>query len=134
MGIGATLQHLIDLRGTNVNAVSVATGVNPQTLYSIIKRDSTKVNIDDLYKIAAHLGVDLNFFYRNYSLEQEKDPDSLSGAGVEKTAIMLSNKLCERDYELVRMLIELSPAESARVRDFVAGILAAREDAPFLRE
>ena len=55
MGIGSTLQRLIESQGTNVNEVATATGVNPQTLYSLIKRDSTKANIDDLYKVAQHL-------------------------------------------------------------------------------
>ena len=63
MGIGIKLKDLIDSKGTNVNEVANATGVNPQTIYSIIKRDSEKASIDDLGKLAFYLGVDLNYFY-----------------------------------------------------------------------
>lgn len=75
MGIGRILQGLLEANNTNVNEVAVATGVHPQTIYSMIKRDSTKASIDDLYKIAHHLGVSLDYFYSNYVNEQkEKDP------------------------------------------------------------
>lgn len=76
MGIGSTLQRLIESQGTNVNEVATATGVNPQTLYSLIKRDSTKANIDDLYKVAKYLGVSLDYFYSGYLEEAaaKKEP------------------------------------------------------------
>jgi len=70
MGIGRKLQALIDEKDTNPNAVAVATGVNSQTIYSIIKRDSTKADIGELCKIANFLGADLNYFYD----DKEKAP------------------------------------------------------------
>lgn len=63
MGIGAILQNLLKEKNRNVNEVSVATGVSPSTLYSIIKRDSMSANIQDLYKVAHYLGVSLDYFY-----------------------------------------------------------------------
>ena len=61
MGIGSVLQELLDKNHTNVNAVSVATGVNASTLYSMIKRDNLKASITDLNLVAQHLGVDLDY-------------------------------------------------------------------------
>ncbi len=66
MGLGISLQNLINSRKTNVNEVATATGISPQTIYSIIKRDSLKANIEDLAKIAHYLGADLNYFYNEY--------------------------------------------------------------------
>lgn len=69
MGIGLILQQLLKDKSTNVNEVAVATGVSPSTLYSIIKRDSMKASIDDLYKVAHYLGVTLDYFYSNYQAQ-----------------------------------------------------------------
>lgn len=63
MGIGITLKKLIDEQNTTVSDVSKATGVKKSTIYSIIDRNSKSANISDLYKIAHHLGVSLDYFY-----------------------------------------------------------------------
>ena len=63
MGIGSTLQQLLELQNSNVNEVATATGVSASTLYSIIRRDSMSANIEDLYKVAHYLGVSLDYFY-----------------------------------------------------------------------
>ncbi len=62
MPIGAKLQALFIEKGTNVNEVATNTGISANTIYSLIRRDSEKANIDDLYKVAHHLGVTLNYF------------------------------------------------------------------------
>ncbi|MCH5315762.1 MAG: helix-turn-helix transcriptional regulator [Eubacterium sp.] len=63
MGIGIILQELIDTCNTNVKEISRETKVPASTIYSIIKRDNKNANISDLYKIAHHLGVTLDYFY-----------------------------------------------------------------------
>lgn len=69
MGIGIILQQLLKEKNTNVNEVATETGVSPSTLYSIIKRDSMKASINDLYKVAHYLGVTLDYFYSNYQAQ-----------------------------------------------------------------
>lgn len=71
MPIGAKLQALFTEKGTNVNEVATITGISPNTIYSLIRRDSEKANIDDLYKVAHHLGVTLNYF-----IDSPDDPTS----------------------------------------------------------
>ena len=83
MGIGSALQQLLDDRKTNVNEVANATGISPQTIYSIIKRDSTKANIDDLANIATYLGADLNYFYYKFHHKTEKQPNQFSTSEME---------------------------------------------------
>lgn len=63
MGIGILLKDLIIKCDTNVSEVSRVTGVPATTIYSMINRDSKNANISDLYKIAHHLGVTLDYFY-----------------------------------------------------------------------
>lgn len=62
MGIGDKLQKLITAKNTNVNELAARAKVAPSTLYSIIKRDNTKADIDVLIRIAKVLGVSVEYF------------------------------------------------------------------------
>lgn len=62
MSIGTKLKALIDYRGTNVNKLAKQTDVSPQTIYGIIKRDNTKVDISILQALANELHVTLDYF------------------------------------------------------------------------
>lgn len=57
------LKLLFKEKYTNVNEVAAKINVSPQTLYSLIKRDSTKIDIALLDKIATELNVDINYFF-----------------------------------------------------------------------
>ena len=74
MGIGSTLQELLTLRGTNVNELAKQINISPQTLYSIIRRDNMKVDIDVLARISECLHVNMEYFY-NQSLDKKKFPE-----------------------------------------------------------
>lgn len=62
MSIGKRLEELINYRNTNVNRVAREAGISPQTIYGIIKRDNTKVDINILMALAKDLNVTLDFF------------------------------------------------------------------------
>ena len=62
MGIGSKLSQLLDANGTNANELANKIGVSPQTIYSMIKRDSNKADIDVLLKIADSFGVNAEYF------------------------------------------------------------------------
>lgn len=57
MGIGKSLQMIMDSLGTNPSDLSDRTGIHKATIYSIIKRDNTKVDVEILLKICKELGV-----------------------------------------------------------------------------
>lgn len=80
--IGRTLQEIIDEKGTNVNELAKKINVSPQTLYSIIKRDNMKADIDVLLKICVVLDVSMDRFYGTYkeeylSMRTLNDPDEI---------------------------------------------------------
>lgn len=77
MGIGVILKQLIDEKSTNVNELAEKVEVSPQTLYSIIKRDNMKADLDVLFRICETLGVDINIFYAEYQQEfkSSKQPE-----------------------------------------------------------
>ncbi len=62
MGIGDKLNSLLKKRNRNINELATAINVSPQTLYSISKRNNTKVDLDILQKIADELAVTLDYF------------------------------------------------------------------------
>lgn len=78
MGIGSKLKRLIEEKNTNVNALANRAKVKPTTLYSIIERDNTKVDIDVLIAIAKVLGVSVEYFSDSYSGENQNylDPET----------------------------------------------------------
>lgn len=62
MGIGNKLTKLLSATGTNANELANRIDVSPQTIYSMIKRDSKKADIEVLLKIADFFGVTAEYF------------------------------------------------------------------------
>ncbi len=62
MGIGSKLEKLLETNNMNANELARKVGVSPQTIYSIIKRDSKKADIEVLLKIADIFGVTAEYF------------------------------------------------------------------------
>ncbi|MBP3567964.1 MAG: helix-turn-helix transcriptional regulator [Lachnospiraceae bacterium] len=62
MGIGVKLSRLMKERNTNANELALKANVPAQTIYSLIRRDATKVDIDSLIRIARALDVTAEYF------------------------------------------------------------------------
>lgn len=104
MSIGSKLKVLIDYNGTNVNKLAKTIKVSPQTIYGIIKRDNTKVDIDILQALAYELNVTLDYFATGHM-------DTLS---IEEEQIRSSYKeLDDHGKEMLKAVIDL---ELKRVR------------------
>mgnify|MGYP002741159972 FL=1 len=73
MGIGSKLSKLIEANNTNPNELARKVGVSPQTIYSIIKRDSKKADIEVLLRIAEIFGVTVAYF-----VEEDSRPVTLA--------------------------------------------------------
>ncbi len=57
MGIKKRLATLMEEKSTNANDLAVKIGVAPTTIYSIMQRDSSRIDIDLIIKISHALGV-----------------------------------------------------------------------------
>lgn len=68
MKIGEKLQALIAEKGTNANELAQRANVPTSTMYSIIKRNNTKADIDVLIRIANILGVPVEYFGEEQSV------------------------------------------------------------------
>ena len=104
MGVGNTLQQLLEESGSNVNEVAQATGVSPSTLYSIIRRDSMSANIEDLYKVAHYLGVSLDYFYVKIRYEKEDLPLSTE----ERELVKKYRQLTEEEMLFVKTALDFA--------------------------
>ena len=74
MGIGKKLDDLMKMRGTNANELAKKVNVPAQTIYSMIKRDSKKADIEVLIRIARELGVSTEYFCDDESNPIEYEP------------------------------------------------------------
>ena len=63
MGIGYILDELLKEKNINVNELARRTSISPSTLYSIIRRDNTKADLDIHMNIARELKVSVDYFY-----------------------------------------------------------------------
>lgn len=65
MGIGNKLSDLLTLRNKKPGTLASETGINKNTIYAIIKRDSTRVSMSTIEAIANNLGVSVDYFFDN---------------------------------------------------------------------
>lgn len=73
MGIGNKLSELLEVNNMNPNELAKKVGVAPTTIYSMIKRDSKKADIEVLLKIADILGVTVEYF-----VDEDSKPTTLA--------------------------------------------------------
>lgn len=78
MGIGKKLFEILEQKGVNPNELAESTGISSSTIYSIIKRDNSKIDIQALLKICKALNVKAEVFYEEYLSDQEKEKTSQS--------------------------------------------------------
>lgn len=57
MGIGIRLSKLLEQKNISARELALKIGVTPSTVYSIIQRDSSRMDIDLLLDIAHELGM-----------------------------------------------------------------------------
>ena len=113
MSIVKKLEELINIRNRNVNDVSMAAGVTASTIYSIIKRNNTKVDLDDLQALADELCVTLDYFVSD---EVKNKPIPESDAEMD-AAIEKEGK------ELVELINQLSPEKQRALIEFLKAML-----------
>lgn len=103
MGIGEKLNTLLKIRGRNINELASTLSISPQTLYSIAKRNNTKVDLDILQKIADELSVTLDYFCSDTS----NSNNSITLNQTEKDLILIFRDLSEQGQEYILQTIDM---------------------------
>ena len=65
MGLGEKLSGLLKEKGIKPGTLSTDINVNRSTIYSIIRRNNTKVDLSIIQSIADYLGVSIDYFFDN---------------------------------------------------------------------
>lgn len=105
MGIGKKLAEIIEEKGTNVNELAGITGITPSTIYSIIKRDNTKVDIQVLISLCEALNVEVEVFYQEYIKNKKSPPPEDKWEVLEKQLEALSDAELNDLEEYVQFLL-----------------------------
>ena len=133
MGIGKKLQELIEERKTNINALAVSANVSPQTIYSLIRRDASKVEIDSLIKISRALGVNAEYF--SSDSKQLTEPELLKSeqninllrkySGLDNLGKEIVNYIIDKELERSDILKEDSIADKTRSIIHIENLVSA---------
>ena len=104
MGIGSILSALIEEKGSNGNKVAQEASISPQTLYSMIRRDSMKVDIEVLIRVCRVLDVPVEYVYNKYKGEEKPEQPFFSSHEI--SLITKYRALDEAGRELVGSMID----------------------------
>lgn len=77
MGLGTNLKKILKDKGKTLKWLSAETGISVNTLYSITKRDSTRISIDNVSKIAAALGITTSQLMGEIVIATDEEEDEL---------------------------------------------------------
>ena len=113
MGIGNKLAKLLEANETNANELARQIDVSPQTIYSIIKRDSKKADIEVLLKIADVFGVNAEYFV--YDNIPDKNSVSMSKHDFSRSEIEHIKKYRQLDAHGKEMVDIVLDKEHERV-------------------
>lgn len=106
MGIGAKLTKLMKEQNTNANELSSKAGVPAQTIYSLIRRDASKVDINSLIKIARALGVTADYFGNE---DVNITSSSISTTAAHKEGENFTQEELEKIEEYKKLLLAARP-------------------------
>lgn len=99
MGVGTVLGQLLEEHDKNANEFAREIGVCPQTLYSMIKRDSSKADLEIIYLICEALEVDVSIFFEEY--REENKISNLELTASERKLLKAYRELCQQDQDRV---------------------------------
>lgn len=77
MAFGKKLEAALKMKNVRPGTLATRTGINKNTIYSMIQRDTAKVDLEVIQNIADALDVELDFFLK-------PDPDELMDPKMEK--------------------------------------------------
>ncbi len=104
MGIGSKLDMLLKEQGSNPNELAAKIGISAQTIYSMIKRDSKKADIEVLIRISEELGVEPEYFCDTVKRQEPKDSYEQIESLIARNGKELSS---EKRMRLIKLLSEI---------------------------
>lgn len=117
MQTGEIIGMLAKEKGINLHQLSIKADIPYNTLYAIVKRKSSRVDMETQIKIAKALGVHLRDL-ADTSVWEEFDrqagPEKLAVLSAESSALDAEHELSETDRRMIDLFLKLDdPARSA---------------------
>jgi len=91
MALGKKLEEALKMKGIKPGTLATMTGISKNTIYSIIKRDNEKVNLQMIQQFADALGMELDYFLK-------ADPDELLDQNEEKPTVSGGLTIFEQEF------------------------------------
>ena len=117
MGIGDKLNSLLKNRNRNINELATAINVSPQTLYSISKRNNTKVDLDILQKIADELAVTLDYFCTESRANNPAPVTSTLTLSDSEKKLVLAYREHPDMQPAINKMLDIAPAATGGIAD-----------------
>jgi len=113
MAIGNKIKSLLKKKHMKVTTLANLANIPEQTLYAIIRRDSTNVDLDILRKICAATEINISYFYSKHSNVRPEFNSTYASDYIAFSVIDLPNKKPnEKHYDIATNNIVLSILES----------------------
>ncbi len=125
MAIGRKLDALLKERNLKPGTLASLTGINKNTIYAIIKRDSEKVNMAALHKIADALHISIDYFFDPFVEEYISEEAFLSEMAQHKTKAP-AHEMPERN-EIAMLYLSLTEENQRRLLDYAQLLLRAQQ-------
>ena len=127
MKIGEKLQALIAAKGTNANELAQRANVPTSTMYSIIKRNNTKADIDVLIRIANILGVPVEYFGEEQSVWSDATATTAKAMEFSEREILLIKKYRQLDADGREEIDDLIDVKLAKLQRKAEEAMTAEE-------
>jgi transcriptional regulator with XRE-family HTH domain len=102
MGAGRVFGDYLKAKKISVSEVSEKSGVNQQTIYSFINRDSNRIDINDFIKMCDAIGVRPEFFSDSF---KENETEAFYLSQDEQKLIMTFREIKGDDKDFIKRLL-----------------------------
>lgn len=100
MAFGKKLEAALQMKNMKPGTLATKTGISKNTIYSIIQRDSTKVDLSVIRVISDVLDIDIGYFL---------SPDEEEQKELQKNELIEVDELTEEDRRFIAAFTALSP-------------------------
>ena len=113
MAIGNKLKSLLKNKKMKVTTLASLTNIPEQTLYAIIRRDSSNVDLDILRKICTATEANISYFYSGHSnVQSDTDSSDISEHIAFSVLDLPSKEPNEKHYDIATNYVVLSILEN----------------------
>jgi Predicted transcriptional regulators len=113
MAIGNKIKSLLKKKKMKVTTLANLTNIPEQTLYAIIRRDSTNVDLDILRKVCLATEINISYFYNGHTDVESTSNSSDAAEHITFSAIDLPSKEPnEKHFDIATNYVVLSILEN----------------------